>query len=193
MRYLKRDNMLSHMKSGSVFRRASLLSYSNNLDKDLAILVTKHKLKKVYTGLYYKPKFSRFGVLPPSDKSLVKAFLKQKFLMYSWNDYNALGLGLTQLYNQVVVYNHERHDVIKLANTEFNFKRANKGFPATLTREFLLVDVLNNAKYLTEDVSDLESRVQRKIMDFDREKLLYLADRYGKVGTKKLIATLVGK
>lgn len=193
MKNLKRDNILSHMRAGSVFRRARLLSYSNNLDRDLATLVAQNKLKKVYPGLYYKPKCSRFGVLPPTDVSLVKAFLKKKFLMYSWNDYNALGLGLTQLYNQVVVYNHERHGVITLANRSFDFKRSNKGFPATLSREFLLVDLLNNVKYLTEDVGDLESRIQKKIMDFDHDKLLFLADCYGKIGTKKLIATLIGK
>jgi len=193
MKSLKRNNILSHMRAGLVVRRASLLPYSNNLDRDLAALVAQNKLKKVYPGLYYKPKISRFGALPPADVSLVKAFLKKKFLMYSWNDYNALGLGLTQLYNQVVVYNHERHGVMTLSNRLFDFKRSNKGFPATLTREFLLVDLLNNAKYLTEDVGDLVSRIQQKIMDFDHEKLRRLADCYGKVGTKKLIVTLIGK
>ena len=193
MKALKRDNILSHMASGVVYRRGRLLPYSNNLDRDLTTLVAQNKLKKPAPGLYYKPKKSRFGLLPPSDEALVKAFLKKPFLMYSWNDYNALGLGLTQLYNQNIVYNTERHEEITLANRKFGFKRPNNGFPAELTREFLLVDLLNNAKYLTEDVSSLESKIQKKLPEFDTILLCQLAEQYGKVHTKKLMANLLGK
>ncbi len=192
MKTLKRDNVLSHMKSGVVYRRVGLLPYSNNLDRDLTTLVAQNKLKKPAPGLYYKPSVSRFGLLPPSDEALMKAFLKKPFLMYSWNDYNTLGLGLTQLYNQVVVYNSERHEDIKLGNRTFAFKRPNNGFPAKLSREFLLVDLLNNAKYLTEDVSHLETKVKAKLTEFDPAQLLQLATEYGKVHTKKIILALLG-
>ncbi|RUR12568.1 DUF6088 family protein [Legionella septentrionalis] len=193
MKTLKRDNVFAHMKSGVVYRRGALLPFSNNLDRDLHTLVSQNKLKRPAPGLYYKPKASRFGLLPPSDEALVKAFLKKSFLMYSWNDYNKLGLGLTQLYNQVVVYNSERHEEIIFGNRTFAFKRPNNGFPAKLTREFLLVDLLNNAKYLTEDVSNLESKIQAKLAEFDHTLLLNLAMQYGKVHTRKLIATFLGK
>lgn len=193
MKTLKRDNVLSHMKSGVVYRRVGLLPYSNNLDRDLNTLVNQNKLKRPAPGLYYKPKSSRFGLLPPSDEALVKAFLKKPFLMYSWNDYNTLGLGLTQLYNQVVVYNTERHEEVTLGNRKFAFKRPNNGFPAQFTREFLLVDLLNNAKYLTEDVNGLESTIKTKLGEFDHTLLLQLAEQHGKVYTRKLIAALLGK
>ncbi|MGM9455280.1 DUF6088 family protein [Legionella bozemanae] len=193
MKTLKRDNVLSHMKSGVVYRRVALLPFSNDLDRDLNALVSQNKLKKPASGLYYKPKTSRFGLLPPSDEALVKAFLKKPFLMYSWNDYNKLGLGLTQLYNQVVVYNTERHEEVTLGNRKFAFKRPNNGFPAKLTREFILVDLLNNAKYLTEDVTHLELKVKTKLAEFNQSSLLNLAMQYGKVHTRKLIATLLGK
>ena len=192
MKTLKRDNILSHMKSGVVYRRVGLLPYSNNLDRDLTTLVALNKLKKPAPGLYYKPRASRFGLLPPSDEALMKAFLKKPFLMYSWNDYNTLGLGLTQLYNQVVIYNSERHEEIKLGNRKFAFKRPSNGFPLKLTREFLLIDLLNNAKYLTEDISHLEARVKSKLVEFDPAQLLLLATKYGKVRTKKIIHDLLG-
>lgn len=193
MKTLRRDNVLSHMKSGVVYRRVALLPFSNDLDRDLNTLVSQNKLKKPAPGLYYKPKASRFGLLPPSDEALVKAFLKKPFLMYSWNDYNKLGLGLTQLYNQVVVYNTERHEEVTLGNRKFAFKRPNNGFPAKLTREFLLVDLLNNAKYLTEDATRLESKIKTKLTEFNQSLLLNLAMQYGKVHTRKLITTLLGK
>ena len=181
------------MKSDVVYRRVDLLPYSNNLDRDLNTLVNQNKLKRPAPGLYYKPKMSRFGLLPPSDEALIKAFLKKPFLMYSWNDYNTLGLGLTQLYNQVVVYNTERHEEVTLGNRKFAFRRPNNGFPARLTREFLLVDLLNNAKYLTEEINGLESKIKTKLGEFDPTLLLQLAEQHGKVYTRKLIAALLGK
>lgn len=192
MNTLNRDNLYSHMKAGFVYRREDLLSFSTNLDRDLNTLVEGNKLKKPATGLYYKPKQSRFGLLPPTDEALVKGFLKKPFLMYSWNDYNKLGLGLTQLYNQVVVYNSERHEDKKLGNRFFSFKRPNNGFPTKLTKEFLLVDLLNNAKYLTEDVSQLHSKIAKNLEQFDRVLLMKLSAKYGKVATRKYLHTLLG-
>ena len=193
MKPLKRDNILSYMQAGTVYRRSNLLSYSNNLDRDLTALVEQNKLKKPAPGLYYKPNISRFGLLPPSDEALVKAFLRKPFLMFSWNDYNMLGFGLTQIYNRMVVYNSERHEEIMFGNRKFVFKRPNNGFPMQLSREFLLVDLLNNAQYLTEDVDNLESRIKSRYDDFDMVLLRELAASYGKIKTKKFITNLIGK
>ncbi|HAT9529900.1 TPA: hypothetical protein JBD01_04435 [Legionella pneumophila subsp. pneumophila] len=192
MNTLNRDNLYSHMKAGSVYRREDLMSFSSNLDRDLNTLVEANKLKKPATGLYYKPKKSRFGLLPPTDEALVKGFLHKPFLMYSWNDYNKLGLGLTQLYNKVVVYNSERHEDKKLGNRAFSFKRPNNGFPIKLTKEFLLVDLLNNAKYLTEDVSQLQLKVEKNLSQFDKDLLVKLSAKYGKVATRKYLHAFLG-
>ncbi len=74
------------------------------IDRDLYKLVQQGLLEKIAAGLYYKPQTSRYGDLPPNDEALVKAFLREdSFLLFSWNEYNALGLGLTQLYN-VLLY-----------------------------------------------------------------------------------------
>ena len=193
MNTLNRDNLYSHMKTGFVYRREDLLSFSSNLDRDLHTLVEAKKLKKPATGLYYKPKHSRFGLLPPTDEALVKGFLNKPFLMFSWNDYNKLGLGLTQLYNKVVVYNSERHEDKKLGNRVYSFKRPNNGFPTKLTKEFLLVDLLNNVKYLTEDVSQLQLKVEKNLNQFDKELLMKLSAKYGKVATRKYVQALLGK
>ena len=172
--------------------KEDLLSFSSNLDRDLNTLVLGSKLKKPATGLYYKPKQSCFGLLPPTDKSLVKGFLHKPFLIYSWSDYNKLGLGLTQLYNKVVVYNGERHEDKKLGNRIFSFKRPNNGFSTKLTKEFLLVNLLKSAKYLTEDVSQLKLKVAKNLQQFDRSFLRKLSTKYGKVATRKYLQTLIG-
>jgi hypothetical protein len=51
----------------------------------------------------------------------------------------------------------------KLGNRVFSFKRPSNGFPTKLTKEFLLVDLLNNAKYLTEDVSQLHRTYEKPL------------------------------
>src|SRR3989338_7422643 len=87
-----------HLKLGYVYRREDLLAHSKAVDRDLITLSDRGVLEKVAPGLYYAPKTSRFGTLPPNENVLVKAFLKDnQFLLVSWNAYNALGLGLTQV------------------------------------------------------------------------------------------------
>ena len=185
------ENLQSHLKSGHVYRRDMLLSFSTALDRDLGILVRKGELKKLSSGIYYKPALSVFGELPPDDKELVRCFLRDNnFLLYSWNQYNSLGLGLTQLYNRIVVLNNKRHGVFKLGNKEFDFRNSNRGFPKKLTPEFLLVDLVNNLNELSEDTSSLKEKIQKNIDNFDHVKVFSLAKKYGKVGTKKFFSFL---
>lgn len=178
----KLDHLL---RRGRVYRREMLLSFSKAVDRDLEKLVKAGKLQKLSGGLYYKPATSLFGALPPKVDNLVKCFLRDdSFLLYSWNKYNALGLGLTQLYNRVVVLNHKRHGVFTLGNKEFDFRRSNRGFPTKLTQEFLLVDLVNNLNELAEDTSLVKERILKNLSRFDLGKLLRMAEEYGKVGTK---------
>lgn len=176
----------TQIRAGRVYRRDMLLSYSKALDRDLEILLEKGVLRKLAGGLYYKPAMSEFGVLPPKDDNLVESFLRDnRFLLYSWNQYNSLGVGLTQIYNRVVVLNRKRHGVFKLGNKEFDFRRSSKGFPNKMTPEFLLVDLLNNLKELAEDTSLVKQNIVNRLSFFDQEKLLRLAREYGKVSTRK--------
>ncbi|MCK1682196.1 hypothetical protein IVA87_22955 [Bradyrhizobium sp. 147] len=46
-------------------------------------------------------------------------------------------------------YNHKRHRELELSNREFAF-RMRQRFPKSLTKEFLLVDLVNNIDQLAE-------------------------------------------
>ncbi len=180
------ESLNQHLRPGHVYRRDMLLSYSKALDRDLNTLVEKGKLRKLAGGLYYKPAMSRLGMLPPKDDNMVSCFLRDKhFLMYSLNQYNSLGVGLTQLYNRVVVLNRKRHGVVNLGNKEFDFRRSSKGFPTKVTPEFLLVDLLNNLDELAEDTSLVKKNIRNNLVYYDKKKLLRLAKAYGKISTKK--------
>jgi len=184
--------LLTNLTHGKVYRRNELTSYSTSVDRELKMLGSNGTLKKVGPGLYYFPKQSRFGVLPPNEQELLSKFLKtDNFLLVSPNWYNFLGLGLTQLSTATKVYNTKRYDTLSLAGQKYYFIRPNNGFPKKLSREFLLVDLLNNLSQVGEDEEQLRNAVSKKINDFDKKQLFKLSEKYGKVSTRKFLRSLL--
>lgn len=175
------------LRAGGVYRREDLASVSNAVDRHLKQLQESGRLSKLAQGLYYVPRQSAFGPVPPKDSELVAAFLRDgDFLLLSPASYNTLGLGGTQLYNRTVVYNHKRHGRFTLGNRTFDF-RMKPRFPNKLSAEFLFIDLLNNLSELAEERDDLMRNAQLKSHQFDRRKLLQAASKFGTVATKKLI------
>ena len=131
------DTLRQHLKAGEVYRRSDLQQWSTSVDRYLQQLDKAGTLEKLSSGLYYVPKQSMFGKMPADEHELIKAFLKDDhFVVTSPNDYNALGVGTTQLYNERRVYNQKRHSAFKLGNRTFQFVR--KPFvPTKLSKEFL--------------------------------------------------------
>jgi hypothetical protein len=184
------QNLKLLMEEGRVYRTHELRSYSNNLARDLSKLIKTGEVVKAAAGLYYRPKQSRFGQLPVDQKELVRAFLgTDNFLMLSLNSYNQLGVGLTQMYNELVVYNHKRHGKFKLDGLNYSF-RVRPDFPAKLSKEFLLVDALNNRDELAEDTTRFEHLVAKRAKDLGVTTLRSVAQRYGKVSTRKFFERL---
>jgi hypothetical protein len=180
-----------HLKQGEVYRRADLKEWSTAVDRHLQQLVNDGTLEKLSGGLYYVPKQSVFGKTPADEKELVSAFLKDdRFVITSPNDYNTLGVGTTQLYNMRRVYNHKRHGDFKLGNRTFHFVRK-PYVPSKLTKEFLLVDLVNNLRKLGEDQATLLENVRKKVKEMDHKKLKQLVHDFGTVGTKNLFASLL--
>ncbi|MBL1146529.1 MAG: hypothetical protein HND56_05210 [Pseudomonadota bacterium] len=180
----------NHLKAGRVYRRADLAHWSNAVDRHVQLLQKKGVLKKLSGGLYYVPKKTPFGDAPADEEKLVEAFLRDhRFLVTSPNAYNALGLGTTQLYNETVIYNHKRHGHFKLGGRMFDF-RMRPRFPAKLTQEFLLVDLVNNLDRLAEDPDALLRRVTEKVREMDQKALFYAVREYGTMKTRKFFETL---
>lgn len=173
------------LKPGRVYRRADLLAVSTSVDRHLQALVQAGDLRKLAQGLYYAPRKSVFGELPPDDAELVRAFLRDDdFLLFSPSAYNTVGLGTTQLYNRTVVYNRKRHGHFRLGNREFDF-RVKPRFPHALSAEFLFVDLLNNADELAEDASAVWARAASRFKQLDSNGLNQALRAYGNVATRK--------
>lgn len=102
-----------HLKPGKVYRRSDLLPFSPSVDRELSQLVKQGFLKKEATGLYFRPKKSKFGDVPASVSALVEKYLKTKdFLIVDHNTLNSMNLGLTQLYTVLTVYNQKDMDLL---------------------------------------------------------------------------------
>ncbi len=179
------------LKQGEVYRRADLEQWSTSVDRHLQELVREGILEKLGGGLYYVPRRSTFGKAPARDTDLVEVFLKDnRFLITSPNDYNALGVGTTQLYNTRRVYNYKRHGNFTLGNRTFQFVRK-PYVPDRMTKEFLLVDLVNNLNDLAEDQSAVLEKVKEKVPSMNKTVLREAADKFGKVATRKFFNSLL--
>jgi len=187
------NTLFKHINQGEVYRRSDLEYYSTAIDRQLAQLIKGGQLVKLNQGLYYAPMQSKFGVVPPDDHLLVERFLKdENFLLISPNVFNTLGLGLTQLYNTMWVYNHKRKGEFILNGKSFDFKLKNS-FPQKITREYLLVDLLNNFESLVENKKNIVDKLTRNVLSFNIDALMKATQQYGNGTAKRIIKLIVRK
>ena len=127
--------------------------------------------------------------MPPDDRELVRAFLKtDDFRLTSYNDFNSLGLGLTQVYTVYVVYNHKRTGTFTLGGKEFQFRFV-PAYPTgeVVEPEYLLVDMLNNLRRLPDNVELVLRNLKSGVKHFDRTKVFDCLERYGNPAAKRLL------
>jgi hypothetical protein len=187
----KLQELKRRLRPGQVYRRGDVARWSNAVDRHLKQLVDEGTLTKLAGGLYAYPKQTVFGKAPAADDRLVEAFLKDdRFVLVSPNAYNSLGVGTTQLYDKTVVYNHKRHGNFQLGERKFEF-RVKPSLPKSLTKEFLLVDLVNNLGQLAESKQDVLARVAERAASCDSRRLERAARSYGNVQTRKFFANVL--
>jgi len=180
------EKLKASMQPGRVYRRQDLEGCSTAVDRDLNNLVENGEVRKLAGGLYYCPRKNAFGFTPPEERELVRAFLKtDDFLLTSYNYFNQLGLGLTQVYSAALVYNHKRAGEYSLGGKKFKFRLV-PAYPAKLSREFLLVDLLNNLKRLPDNTAGVLENLKTRLKEFDRAGLTVCLERYGSPGAKNI-------
>lgn len=179
-----------HLTPGTLYRRADLGKWSNAVDRHLGQLQREGTLLKVTAGTYYYPKKTVFGKSVPSDQELIRTFLKDsRFLIISPTMYNTLGLGTTQLYNETFVYNHKRHGCFKLGNRYFQFVMKHH-FPLEVTKEFLVVDFVDNIDRLADNKTAALELLKEKVVGMNLQKLSGAVDLYGSMKAKKFFAAI---
>ncbi len=184
----KFEEFTRKLRPGQVYRRADLAEWTTSLDRHLKQAVQVGALRKLAGGLYHAPKQTVFGTAPAEDHKLVSTFLKgSPFLLASPNAYNALGVGTTQLHNKTVVYNHKRHGRFTLGGRTYDF-RVKPAFPRKLSREFLLVDLVNNLDQLGESPHEVLGRVRERLRTSEMTRLKRVAQAYGSEKAKRFFA-----
>jgi hypothetical protein len=185
------NKLMEYLVPGQVYRRADLAFLSSNLDRHLAKLIAEGRLKKLSQGMYMAPKATAFGEAPPNADSLLRTFLKDDhFVVYGLSQFNSLGLGTTQLYNRLVVFNRKRVGEFKLGERTYSFHRWREA-PKQLTPEFLVVELLNRLDELAEDRIQVVDRLKGKLKELNIRKLLYAATHYGTLSTQKKLDLLL--
>lgn len=181
------------MSPGKVYRRQELKGFTTAVDRDLKALVKNGAVKKLHAGLYCLPSKSPLGLKPPSNEEIVRAFLKtDDFLVTSYNHFNRLGLGLTQLYNNHVVYNHKRSGNFVLGGRQFKFRMV-PAFPTRLSKEFLLVDLLNNLASLPDNTELVYRHLKKELAEYDRGAFRECLEKYGRPPARKAIEAINAK
>ena len=184
------EKLKNKMLVGRVYRRQDLAAFSTAVDRDLKTLLLSDEVKKVSGGVYYRPRKNAFGDAPPDEKDLVKTFLKTKdFLLTSYNYFTQLGLGLTQVYNSYLVYNHKRTGEFSLGGKRFEFRMVPE-YPSKLSKEFLLVDLLNNLKKVPDDSARVVQNLKSRLNEFDLDKLEETLDRYGRPSARMVMQAM---
>jgi len=192
-RNLSSETIKKHLSPGLVYRRVDLSGLSTNIDRNLVALVREGALVKIQQGLYSCPKKTDFGTAPADEAALLGSFLKyDRYVVYSYSQFNLLGLGTTQLYNKRVVFNRKRHGEIVLDGRTYHFYRWRE-VPAALSREFLLVELVNHISEIAEDRAGILASIQAKAHEFDMPGLKRSVKRFGTYSTQLIFKQIIDK
>ena len=183
----KLNDLKKHLRPGQVYRRKYLGRWSSAIDRHLQHLVREGTLTKLAGGLYFcRPALGRSL---PTDSALVKSFLSDRFLMALPKVYKTLGIDTAGLYVDTVVYNRKRHCNLSLGGHMFHFRRKSS-LPKKLSREFLLVDLVNNSASLASSKEKMLARVKADVAFYDPWRLQRAVRDYGSTSTKKVFAQI---
>jgi hypothetical protein len=79
-----------------------------------------------------------------------------------------------------------------LNGKHFEFK-LKTSFPKTVTKEFLLVDLLNHLEYLAEEQDSVINKLPSKLKVYNLTELMKITQQYGSGKTKRILKSLIRK
>jgi hypothetical protein len=146
------------------------------------------KLRQAAHGLFYAPVESRFGLAPPSQAELLRAFFGgSPFLISGPPKWNALGLGSTAMFAATLVYNTKRSAEFIFDGRRYLLRRVL--FPEDPPPEYFVVDLLENHGMAGVSLAELERGLIATLAEerWDRGLLREMAEGYGTKVTLGLV------
>lgn len=143
---------------------------------------------RLRNGLFFHPRASKFGPVPPSDDEILKRFLDgSPYVVTGTERWNALGLGTTAASASSLVYNRKRSGRFTLAGKVFDLRRVS--FPEHPPKEWYVVDLFENADRAGASRVDLARALRSAVARgaFDAKRLRKMAAEFGTRHTKAFI------
>jgi len=171
-----------------VYRTRELGRWGANAPRLAKRLVAEGVLVPMAPGMFAAPQRSRFGVVPPSDDALMRAFLDDTPFVFTGPPvWNALGLGTSAVFATALVYNTKRSGRFVLGGRPFLLRRV--AFPHPAPREWFVVDLLEHAAQAASSREALSPALATALSQgrFDPTQLLALASRYGTRETREVV------
>lgn len=180
------------LKPGRAYRTRDFASCSAHPSRLTRQLVRDGALVRLSRGLFFHPKRSRFGDVPPTDDELMRVFLGgAPFVFTGPERWNTLGLGSTAMHATSLVYNTKRSGTFELGGRRFVLRRV--AFPRRPCPEWFAVDLLAHADEAGASRRDVAVRLGRALArrEFDRQRLQRMAARYATKATNALVESAI--
>jgi len=180
--------MEARLEPGKVYRTVDLRRYDQNPTRLAAKLVSAGRLRRLRKGLYYAPKQSIFGEVPPSEDEFLRSFFRGRpYLRSGPMVWNGLGLGATAVEATPLVYNTTRTGIVQVGGRRLELRRV--AFPRRPSAEFFVVDLLENLGRAGVDADTVRRalRAAVKARRFQSDALLDMAARYGGRATSAIV------
>jgi len=174
----KIEKEISRIKEGTTFKYQQLSIESSEYSaatKAIERFIEKGIIKRVSTGVFYKPKQTIFGELKPNEEELLKPYLFQynKRVAYitGISLYNRMGL-TTQVPKNIKIASRDKRITISVGNI--------KGTPVKS-----YVDVTDKNFYLLEILDALKDF--KKIPDLDKDSAIkIISNRLKELNTNEI-------
>jgi predicted transcriptional regulator of viral defense system len=196
----KIERKISRMKEGATFKYQQLgidqPEYSAAA-KAIERLIKKGLIKRVSTGVFYKPKQSVFGELRPREEELLKPYLFQdgKRIAYVTGGslYNRMGL-TTQVPKTIKVASKVKRVTTKIGETQV---KPVKSYVDVSNDNYFMLEILDALKDF-KTIPDLDKKSAitllknkiSKLSENDRSKMIRYALKYPPRATALLGAIL---
>jgi hypothetical protein len=176
------------LEAGKVYRTRDLTAWGANPTRLAKRLLSEGQLRQLAHGLFYSPRPSRFGPVPPTDEEILRGFLgTDDFVITGPPWWNALGLGTTAAFPVTLAYNSKRSGEFRFGSRRFQLRRIR--YPRQPSAEWFVVDLIEHHEMAGASLADIERAIARALEErrFDAAKLRMTASEYGTADTRALI------
>lgn len=169
----KIEKQITKIKEGTTFKYQQLSIESNEYSaaaKAIERLIEKGIIKRVSTGVFYKPKQTIFGELKPHEEELLKPYLFQNNKRIAYitgiSLYNRMGL-TTQVPRNIKIASRDKRITVSIGNIKGN---PVKSYVDVTDKNYTLLEILDVLKDFKQ-IPDLDKKSGVKIISNQLKKL----------------------